>query len=173
MITLNCTKKLAKRLSFPFVDNTQPSTNLLGPWCANSFNVGRRPLIILTNERTLLSVVIPSKETRSLQTRFLTSLEVLFHSIGLSSRQINRELQEMQLIQFTTKTNRRTLGSMNDFVFHVRVSLAQNPYDSLEDISLSISEILCGPLKYGKPLEAVLNIVDPPPRGGQFNEHLN
>jgi len=65
MVTLNCTKKLAKRFAFPLVENPQPSTNKLGPWCANSFNIGRIPMILLTNELSLLSVVKPLKEARS------------------------------------------------------------------------------------------------------------
>ncbi len=167
MMTLNCTRKLAKRLPLPMVENPQPSTNRLGPWCANSFNVGRFPLIILTNERTLLSVVIPFKDIRSVHIRFLTSLEVLFHSIALSSSQIRDELQEMKVVQFMENTNRRTLGSMNDFVFHVRAALDDNRNDTLEDIAFHLSGIPCAPLKYGFPRDAVLDVIDPPPHHRQ------
>lgn len=156
MMTLNCTKKMAKRLPFPLTVSPQPSTNVLGPWCANTFNVGRVPLIILTNERTLLSVFIPLKEIRTFHDRFLDSLEILFHSIALSSDQIHREMEEMKTVQFTNQTNRTVLGSMNDFVANVR---AFDPQYSLEEIAFELTEMPCGPLKHGNPREAVYNIL--------------
>jgi len=166
MMTLNCTKKLGRRLPFPAVDNPQPSSNRLGPWCANSFNIGRFPMIILTNERTLLSVVIPFKEIRSFHERFLTSLKVLFHSIALSSKDIQSELNEMKMFQITQNTNRRTLGSMSDFVYQVRATFFRGQRASLEDISFRLSEIPCSPLMYRYPREVVLEVITPLPGQG-------
>jgi len=119
-------------------------------------------MIILTNERTLLSVVIPFKEIRSFHDRFLTSLEFLFHSIALSSKDVHSELEEMKVVQLTQNTNRRTLGSMNDFVYHVMATLYHDQNATLEDISFHLSEIPCAPLKYRYPREAILDVIDPP-----------
>ena len=172
-MTLNCTRKLIRRLPFPIVEIPQPSTSKLGPWCAISFNVGRVPLVIFTNERSLLSVLVPVKEIRTLHSRFLTSLEVLFHSIGVSSVQARDELDEMKVVQVTSKTNRRTLGSMNDFVYHVSGALQDNPGDSLENIALHLSKVPCAPLRYGYPREAALNFLDPPPHAKRKGDSLN
>jgi hypothetical protein len=160
MYTLNCTRRLAERLPFPLVDHPQRSANALGAWCANAFNVGRVPLIILTNERTLLSVLIRFKEIRTFHTRFLASLEILLHSIGLSSSQIRAELKEMKVVQLSRRTTRTVLGSMNDFVVIVR---AHDPSYTLDEVSFHLSGTLCGPLKYGHPRAAVLDVIDPPP----------
>ena len=163
MLVLNCTKKLAKRLSFEFAENPGESTNKLGPWTANSFNIGRFPMIILTNDKTLLTTVIPLKETRTFHDRFLMSLELLFQSIALSSAEILSELQEMSEMQFTTRTSRSVLGSMNDFVFHARVAINQESDLSLPALSFELSSIPCSPLKYGYPREAALDLLAPPP----------
>ena len=173
MMTLNCTKKFAKRLPFPIVETPQPSTNKLGPWCANSFNISRFPMILLTNEKTLLSVLIHFKEIRSFHVRFLEALEVLFHSIALSSKDIYPELDQMEVVQFTTNTNRSTLGSMNDFVGHIWATLNYDENSTLTDISFRLSEIPCAPLKYAFPRESVLEVIDPPPHRVQFKEHPN
>jgi hypothetical protein len=165
MFVLNCTKKLAKRLPFPFVEDPAQSTNKLGSWSANSFNLGRFPMILFTNDRTLMSVVIPYKEASTFHTRFLESLEVLLHSIALSSREIAPELAEMKSIQLTTRTNRSVLGSMNDFVFHTRSALYHKPNLTLEELSFQLSSIPCAPLKYDFPREAALSIFAPPPSG--------
>lgn len=160
MMTINCTKKLAGRIPFPLVDHLPPTSNVLGAWCANIFNVGRTPLIIVTNEKTLLSVLLPFKEIRTFHGRFLDSLEVLLHSIALSSGQIQTELENMQIVQYTDRTNRSVLASMNDFVINVR---AHEPGHTLDEVSFNLSGIPCGPLKYGTPREAVLEVIDPPP----------
>jgi len=162
-MTLNCTKRLTKRLPFPVVEKLQPDTNKLGPWCANAFNVGRAQLIIMTNERSLLSVLIPFKEIRSVHGRFLLSLEDLFFSIGLSSDHIQGELSEMKVVQFNNNTNRRTLGSMNDFVNGIKGVLQVRPDESLQELTVELSKVPCAPLRYGYPREAVLDILDPPP----------
>ncbi len=163
MFTLNCTKKLAKRIPFDFVDNPAPSTNKLGPWCANSFNAGPYPMILFTNERTLLSVVIPLKQAGTFHDRFLASLEVLLHTIALSSHEIAPELAEMTSMQLTNTANRSVLGSMNDFVYHAKASLYESPRLSLEELSFNLCSFPCAPLKYRYPREAALSVFAPPP----------
>ena len=163
MFVLNCTKKLAKRLPFEFIEDPAQSSNKLGSWSANSFNIGRFPMILFTNDRTLMSVVIPFKEASTFHNRFLESLEVLLHSIALSSREIGPELAEMTTVQLTTRINRSILGSMNDFVFHARATLYHRPNLTLEELSFQLSGIPCSPLKYGFPREAALSLFAPPP----------
>src|SRR3989338_7054214 len=167
MMTINCTKKLTKRLPFAVVADPRPSTNKLGPWCANSFNIGRFPMILVTNERTFLSVVIPFKDIHSLHARFLWALEVLLQSIAVSSSDILAELEQMDIMQLTDKTNRSAVGTMNDFVFHAKGALYDNQDLSLEELSFNLSGIPCAPLKYGLPREEVLNVIALP-----HNRHL-
>jgi hypothetical protein len=159
MVTLTCTLKLAKRLPFSVVDNKLPTTNRLGDWCANSFNLGRYPFILITNDRTFLSVVIPFKDSVVFWPRFLLSLETLLKAIGISDNVIKRELQEYRELQITRQTNRRTLGVMNDFVFQVRARFQIDVDPSLENIGYELSDMPCGPLKYGNPREAVRNLL--------------
>src|SRR5512140_210429 len=148
MLTVNCTRKLAHRLPFPVVEDPVPSTNRLGPWCANSFNIGRIPMLLLTNEATLLSVVIPLKDVHSFHARFLSMLEILLHSVALSSDIIHEELEEMNYFQLTRHTNRTTLGSMIDFVFQVKVRWDAHQDLTLEQLCFDLSEVPCGPLNY-------------------------
>ena len=119
MTTINCTQKLAKRLPFEMPEKYLPVTTRLGPWCANTFNIGRFPCIILTNEQTLLTVLVVLKEIKTLYPRFLSSLEWLLRAIGVQGPHIDQELREMHSAQFARNTNRSTLGSMNDFVLNV------------------------------------------------------
>ena len=159
MVTLNCTLKLSKRLPYSTVDITLPTTNRLGDWCANSFNIGRYPYILMTNERTLLSVVIPFKESATIWPRFVLSLQSLFKTVGLSDIVIQKELQAYGQVQMTRKTNRHTLGSMNDFVFQVQSRFQIDGNPSLHTIDHELSEVPCGPLKYARPKETVRQVL--------------
>lgn len=113
----------------------------------------------MTNERTLLSVVLPLKESATIWPRFVLSLKSLFKAIGLSDRIIQKELHEYKQVQLTQKTNRHTLGSMNDFIDQVRARFQTDRNPSLEDITSYLSEVPCGPLKYALPKEAVRNVL--------------
>jgi hypothetical protein len=158
MVTVNCTLKLSKRLPYSMVDVALPATNRLGDWCANSFNVGRYPYILITNERTLLSVVIPLKESSTFWPRFVLSLQWLLNAIGIPHRLIDEELKQYKEVQLTRKTNRHTLGSMNDFVYQVQVRFEIDANPSLEKVALELSQVPCGPVKYFLPREAVRQV---------------
>jgi hypothetical protein len=86
------------------------------------------------------------------------SLQWLLKAIGLPDKLIDEELHEYEHVQLTRKTNRHTLGSMNDFVYHVQTRFQINENPSLNDIVLALSKIPCGPLKYALPKEAVRQV---------------
>ena len=143
----------------------QPSTNRLGPWCANVFNLGRWPMVILTNERMLLSVVVRFKNVHSLWERSLEAVEILLHSNTLPGAVIQKEIDEMRSVTFSRNTNRQVLGSMNDFVFASRAYFESNPSGTLEDLSFQLSRIPCSPLKYAYPQDAALSLLTAPATG--------
>jgi hypothetical protein len=145
--------KLAKRLPYSVVEVTTPSSNILGDWSANSFNIGRIPCILMTNERTLLSVVLPLKESATFWPRFVILLQSLLKDISIPDKLIDAELHEYDQFQLTRRTNRHTLGSMNDFVTQVQARYYVDGHVTLEDVSLDLSGIPCGPLKYAYPKE--------------------
>jgi len=99
------------------------------------------------------------KDIHTIWERFLSSLEELLHSVAVPSLSIQTELEEMQLVQFTREANRRTLGSMNDFVHLVRANIYQDPELTLNEMSLRLSEVPCCPLKYAYPREAILKVI--------------
>ena len=68
MITLRCTRRLLARL---VADAGEPDPmNALGDWYANPIIARPRQLALYTNERTLLSVVVPIAPMSGLIDRF-------------------------------------------------------------------------------------------------------
>jgi hypothetical protein len=165
MTEVHCTLKFSKRVPFVMAETDSPCTNGIGPWCANIFNLGRIPMVILTNEKTLLSVIVQFKNVSSLWDRSLEAVEILLHSIALPSSVIQREINEMQSVSFSRKKNRQVLGSMNDFVFLSRAYFESNPSGSLEELSFELSGTPCSPLKYAQPRHAALSLFTPPATG--------
>ena len=163
MMIINCTKKLAKRLPFELSDSPAASTTALGPWSANSFNIGRWPMVIFTNEKTLLTLAIPIKESRTLHERFLQAFEILLRSFGAAAPSIRAEMAGMTTAAFTTHTNRSTLGTMNDFVFGIRAMYQSDPQVSLNEVWLRLSSTPCAPIGFRYPRDEAMMLVAPPP----------
>lgn len=159
MVIVNCTLKLSKRLPFLFVKTPEPSTNLLGSWCANVFNHGRQPLLIFTNERTLLTVILSQRTVHSIWGRFLVSLEDLLRFISVPSRIIQGELERLQQVQFSRSTNRQVLGSMSDFVSMARLHFESDPNLPIRQLNLMLNEAPCSPLNMDSPKKAILDFV--------------
>jgi hypothetical protein len=145
-------------------DNESPSTNLFAVWSTNIFYIGRIPYIIVKNELTLLTVIVPFKKITTFLERTVSAIKSLLMSIGISEPQVLSEVKEMKDIRFSKGTNRQTLGSMNDFMRLVSGQMEYHPEKSLEEINLYLNGGPCGPLKMGCSLYIA---------GQRFSKHFN
>lgn len=163
MYTLRCTAVLLRRLQHltPAGSGPEPApTTALGDWYANRLNIGRHRLILCTNERSLLSVVVPAKDLPQLPARLTTSVARLLVRIGVPPALAWAEIQAMQHVRFGPTRSKSVLGSMNEFVYQVD---AEFSYSSevvyLDGVDLRLSEVPCGPLKYRNPAEVALDLI--------------
>ena len=69
MFTLRAIAKLLARPKPDLDENSPKSTGLLGDWYATLLYVDRKPLILAVSAKTLLPVVLPAKEIRTLPVR--------------------------------------------------------------------------------------------------------
>jgi len=163
MYTLRCTAALLHRLQAPTPtgSGSEPApTTALGDWYANRLNIGRHRLVLCTNERSLLSVVVPAKDLPQLPARLITSLGRLFLRIGVPPALAWAELQAMQEVRFGPTRSRSILGSMNDFVIQVDAEFSRDvEIVYLDGVDLRLSEVPCGPLKYRNPAEVALELI--------------
>ncbi len=157
-MNLRCTKKLLSRLRVAELEEDNISTNLLGTWYANYFNISRKQFAIFTNERSVLSVVIPMKEISTLISRFLVSVRILLEAIGIPEHAIHSELDEMKIIRFGRTNNRSLLGNMNDLTYGAEAWF-HTPHDKdLSKLNMYLAEYLVGPEPYRVPKEVVVDI---------------
>ena len=121
MITLCYTQKVRRRLALsehPSVSR-EPTTRL-GNWYVNLVHYGRQQVVLATSERSLLTVVLPARNLReSLEGNLITSVGHLLTAIGIPPEIVGREVAEMRPAAVGPACNRRVLGSMNEFAFHL------------------------------------------------------
>lgn len=159
MIVLRCTAKLQKRLKLSKLADPGPSTTALGDWYGNVFHVGRQPLLILTNEKLLLSVVLPARELDALQALFSIALMKLLLRLGIPGAAIDRELAQMTEIAYGPTRNRSVLGTMNDAVMIIKYVARDRPELGLQDFEDDIAKTPYRPLPDCYPRDAVLKLL--------------
>jgi hypothetical protein len=147
--TLRCTGKLLKRLG-PITELIrEPPTTVLGDWYGTLIYAPGMQLVLLTSERTLLPVVVPAREARTLAVRFPLALTRVLVELRVPLAVIDRELQAMAGPRIGKTASRQVLGTMNDF--QRMMPYHQWPPRSLTAVSLELAEAPCGPIGMRSP----------------------
>lgn len=140
MISLCCTRVVRDRLrlSGPWLSPEQPTASL-GNWYVHLGRFGHRQIVLATSEHSLLTVLLPARALReSIQASFQAAVAELLTALQVQPHLVTRELEALQPISFATASNRRVIGSMNEFVWQLR-SYLSGTSDPLE-LSLQLSE---------------------------------
>ncbi len=155
MTTLRCTAKLLRRLgSVP--SDTTPSGRL-GDWYAKIVATRPRHLVLCTNERSLLCVVVPLAPQAQLRERFAAAARARVDQIPVAPRMRSVEIAAVSNVQFGRATSRSVLGSMTEFGYAVQAWLETSPTDDLDELGLWLCDTPCAPLQTKWPwLEAEL-----------------
>jgi len=124
VVVLRCTKKLLARTG-PAAEVVPPSTTRLGDWYANLLYTRQGQLILCAAERTLLPVLVPARDAKSLPQRLAHAAGQILAAIGVPPALIEAELKEMADVSIARTANRQVLGSMNDFAFVAGYDLDQ------------------------------------------------
>jgi hypothetical protein len=127
MFALRCTQKLLDRIKVSPDPEPVPPDTVLGDWYANLVRAGRTQLVLAVSERTLLPVVVPAREGRTVASRVAGAIEPLLLSIGVPDEAANAECDAMQHAVIAKTASRRVLGSLNDLAFQLQVGLHHFP----------------------------------------------
>lgn len=139
-MTLRCTQRVRDRLHLPKdFPEPPPSRGRLGDWYVHLVRFGRPEFAIATSERSLLTVLFPSRGLRTtLAPTLRAAVASLLEALGVATEAIERELAAMEPVTFGRATNRRVLGSMNDLAFQASVHLAHG--DDLLTVARRLAE---------------------------------
>jgi len=147
------TQKMAKKIGVTPLPALALNQNAYADWCANLFTVERVQHIILTNTASLYSVIMHGRGISS-DKKFIQ--EALICMKELMTIDGNASIFEHFIepfageVSFCKMTDRRVMGSMNDFIFQAEGYLTHCE-KSLQEVSLLVNDAPMTYLKYGRP----------------------
>ena len=150
MPTLLCTGKYRKTFGLP--EKLAPAKideGALGPWYANTLNVGPQRLLHFMSAPSLLSVVTTLRERSTAEQRFVRALSELLHSLGVEQRYIELEETLFATLTYGRAGDRSKLGSLRDQGDLAWHDVADGR--SLHDVNVRLSTTPCGPMGYNNP----------------------
>jgi hypothetical protein len=156
VINLRCTASLLKKLGGPATPDT-PSFAQLGDWDARVVATHPQHLVLCTNERTLLCVVVPFAPARHLSQRFAEAARRMIERIPAPPAVVAREIDALAEIRLGRATNRSVRSSMTHFGYAVASWFEMGRPLDLDALSLWLCDTPCFPLETTWPwLEAEL-----------------
>jgi hypothetical protein len=156
VFVLRCTQKLLDRLNATPEPEPAPPDTVLGDWYANLIRVGRIQVVLAVSERSLLPIVVPARDGRSLVQRLSEALGLMLSAVGVPPDDAIAERGAMQRWAIGKTANRRVLGSLNDLAFQLEVGLSDSPDRTLLEQSLWLARTPLKVIDYGAPDQATL-----------------
>jgi hypothetical protein len=153
---LRCTQKLLDRLNATPESEPAAADTVLGDWYANLIHVGRIQVVLAVSERSLLPIVVPARDGRTLVHRLSEALGPMLSAIGVPTDDAAAERGGMQNWSVGKTANRRVLGSLNDLAFQLQVGLLNFPDRTLLAHSLWLAKTPLKVIDHGAPDQATL-----------------
>jgi len=121
------------------------SDTALGDWYVNRLVVDRQPLLLLLSSRSLLSILTPARDVRSLPSRLPALVAARLRRLGIAGRLIEAEVAAMYPVRVAGTRDRSVLGSMVDFAKSIPVYLPIGGWDetTLPFVEARLAETPC------------------------------
>ncbi len=151
MPTLFCSAKYRRTFALPEkLIGVETDEGALGPWYANSLNIGSLRLLHYISGPSLLSVVITLRTRTSAEARLRDALTRLLGSLAVAPEWIASELALMTNLQYGRASNRSVQGSQLDQA-GLAVHRLSRGTSNLEQLNEELAMTPCGPLDYESP----------------------
>jgi hypothetical protein len=105
------------------------SDTALGDWYVNLLVVDRQPLLLLVSSSSLLPLVTPARNVRSLPERLVGLVAARLRQIGVAHPLIEAEVAMMRPVYVSGTLDRSVVGSMVDFAKAIPVYLPTGEWD--------------------------------------------
>lgn len=151
MLVLRATAKVLRSLP-PAQQVTTPSDGALGDWYVNRLVIDRQPLVVLVSSTTLLAIIIPGRDLRTLPDRLPGIVAPRLRRLGLPPNVIDAEVATQLPVQVAKTVDPRVLGSLVLFTKELPCHLPIGGWDetSLPFVELKYWDMPCrasGPTK--------------------------
>ncbi len=141
MPTLLCTAKYRKTFGLPErLPTTEVDEGALGPWYADTLNVGSQRFVHYMSAPALLSVFVTLRERSSAEQRFARGLADLLAALNAPEAWIAREVEALGWMQYGRASNRSDLGFLKDHAFGAQYRLSTDDL-SLAEVNAELAEM--------------------------------
>lgn len=154
------TQKLLSHLGLEVAEPHAPSDSALGDWYAAPLFVGRQRYALLASERSLLSVVLPLKESRTLVARWRARVAERLDRLGVELAHRDAELGAMAEVVIARTASRRTLGAMNELVRHARWECEDAGEVDAEGIEYRLDTLIYGTIDNECPSDVARLLIE-------------
>jgi hypothetical protein len=162
VMIIRLSQKLANKLKVGRLAAAPLDENPYADWSAHLFTAGRTQYIILTNTRSLYSMVMYGKgitdDGRFIE-RALADTRELMEGDGQAFVFRRFIAPASGRVRFARALNRSVTGSMNDMVSHAKYWFVEEQL-SPDDVSFNLNDIPMSALGYQKPREAFKMLAD-------------
>ena len=143
-VLLRRTQKLATALPVS-LDVPASSDTALGDWYANRVVVDAKPLLLLVSSRSLLAVLLPARDLRSVPSRLAEIVGARLRRLGMRSAWIQAETAVMQSVAVAKTADRSVVGIMVDYAFSLPYHLHRGQWDetTLPFVEAQLAENPC------------------------------
>jgi hypothetical protein len=114
MVVLRRTNRLQSLLPASSPDHAHSDT-ALGDWYVNRIVVHRKPLLLLISSKSLLPLVLPARDVRTLPERLAGLVRQRLLRLGVSNPLVQTEISAMSPVLVAKTTDRAVLGILVDF----------------------------------------------------------
>ncbi len=131
---------------------------MLGDWYANLFYSRPQQLVLCMNERSLLVVIVPARDSNSLAPRFRDAAIAHLRRIGVPDAAVEAEARAMSELAFGPTASRRLLGCLNEAAFALSCEWERPRFSSLADLQMYFAEYIYSTTGYRRPGELALEL---------------
>jgi hypothetical protein len=160
MSVLLCTSKY--RTVFGLPENPPlPETashGLLGPWYANTLNVGPQRYLHYMSSRTLLPIIIWRRESRTAEKRMRAALQEMLAEFGVRAAAIAAEIEALTEITYARASDRSRLASMRDQTVVAKTYIRRARLDPSK-LTADLVIMPAGPMDYQNPRKATIELL--------------
>ena len=144
MVLLRATQKILRSLT-PTVPDSAVSVNALGDWYVNRIVVDRKPLLLLASSKSLLAIVTPARDVKTLPERLPKIVEGRLGRLGVGDEIIVSEVAVTASVGVGRTVDRSVVGQLVDFAKSIPYYLPVNGWDESDLISVeeSLAETPC------------------------------
>lgn len=154
MVILRPTRKLSMLLPATGIAGSRSDT-ALGDWYVNRIVVDRQPILLLVSSTSLLPILVPAREVRSLPTRLVQIVKSRLVQLGVEILAIDAEISAMTPVGVGATTDRSVLGIMVDFAKSVPYHLEPGHWSesTLQIVGETLAETPC---RAGRSFDGVI-----------------